>query len=339
MKRKTLLLLFGVSVLILSQVSCQQNTRKKTQQEQSVDSLDLLTGQIREDSANYRLFLSRSRLYLDAGAVNPAFREINSALSLNKEDPEVYSMLADIYFVIGKSDDAIGALNKALELAPDRVSYVVKLARTHMMLRNYDLAYRYIERALAMDFQNAEAYYLKGLYLLEQKDTLGAITHMKIAGNYDTTFYETYMHTASLLNKLNDTSSIEYYQAALEARPDDEQALFLMGLTYQDQGRFENALECYERLMAVDPGLKQVHYNMGYIYLVEYADFQKAEASFRQAILIDPGYVDAVYNLGRTFEAMGQYEEARRQYRMTLEIRTNYDLAIEGLNRLDRLQQ
>ncbi len=339
MVRKTLLLLFGVSLLLLFQVSCQQNTTKRTEQAQSVDSLDLLTRQIREDSSDYRLYLSRGRLYLDAGAVNPAFRDVNSALSLNREDPEVYSVLADIYFVIGKSDDAIGALNKALELAPESVSYVVKLARTHMMLRNYDVAYRYIERALSMDFQNAEAYYLKGIYLLEAEDTLGAITNMKIAGNYDTSFYETYMHTASLLNKLNDTTAVEYFRFALRARPNDEQALFLMGLTYQDQGRYENALDCYEKLMAVNPGYKQVYYNMGYIYLVEYADFQQAEKYFLQAINIDPGYADAVYNLGRTYEAMGQYDEARRQYRMTLEIRTNYDLAIEGLNRLDRLQK
>ena len=111
-----------------------------------------------------------------------------------------------------------------------------------------------------------------------------------------------------------------------------------MGLTYQDHEKYREAMACYEELMAINPGLKQVHYNRGYIFLVVYEDFDQALASFQQAINIDPGYAEAVYNLGRTYEALGQFEEARRQYRMALEIRTNYDLAIEGLNRLENQQ-
>jgi tetratricopeptide (TPR) repeat protein len=74
---------------------------------------------------------------------------------------------------------------------------------------------------------------------------------------------------------------------------------------------------------------------MGYIYLVELQDYEMAEKAFSQAISIDPGYAEAVYNLGRTYEAQKRYSDAIQQYRTALTIRTNYDLAIEGLNRLE----
>jgi len=45
-----------------------------------------------------------------------------------------------------------------------------------------------------------------------------------------------------------------------------------------------------------------------------------------------------VYNLGRTYEARGNYKEAREQYRQALKLKTNYPLAIDGLNRLDKIQ-
>lgn len=331
-----LVILAGLIGIIL--ISCENVSNTGSGTEVSVDSVVLLTKNIQNDSSDYSLFLTRAKLYLKRGMVNPAFRDVNSALELNKDDPEAYSVLSDLYFIIGKSDDAVNALNKAIELDPKNVGYVLKTARTYIMLRQYEMAIRFVDHALSIDFENSEAYYLKGIYLLESGDTIEAITNMKIAGNYDTTFYEAFMHTASLLNKLNDTTAINYYVAALNARPEDEQALFMLALTYQDKGDFDKALDLYDQHVRIYPGHKQVNYNMGYIYLVEKIDYDMAIVFFQDAINIDPGYVDAVYNLGRAYEAKELYDDARRQYRMALEIRTNYDLAIEGLNRIDEMQ-
>ena len=331
---KQVLVIFAGLIGILL-ISCENMSKTSSNTESSVDSVVMLTKSIQKDSSDYSLFLTRAQVYLNRGMVNPAFRDVNSALELNKDDPEVYSILSDLYFIIGKSDDAINALNKAIEIDPENVGYVLKTARTYLMLDQYDVVIRYVDRALSLDFENAEAYYLKGIYLLESGDTIDAITNMKIAGNYDTTFYEVYMHTASLLNKLNDTTAIDYYAAALKARPEDAQALFMLSLTCQDKGDFDKALDLYDQQLRINPGHKKVHFNMGYIYLVEKRDYDLAIVSFQDAINIDPGYVDAVYNLGRAYEAKELYDDARRQYRMALEIRTNYDLAIEGLNRLE----
>jgi tetratricopeptide (TPR) repeat protein len=330
-----ILVMILAGALTVSIISCRQVKENKEEAAGAVDSVSMLSQQIAKDSSDYKLFLDRARVYLNQGAINPAFRDVNSALERNKMDPEVYNLLADLYFIIGKADEAVGAMKKAVEIAPSNVQYLLKISRIYIMLRNYNAALRYIDQVLSMDFQNAQAYYLKGVYLLEQGDTLDAITHMKIAGSYDTTFYETFMHTASLLNNLNDSTAIGQYRKALNSRPDDKQALFLLGLSYQDYGKYDQALDCYFRLKESDPGLKQVYYNMGYIYLVEKRDFQLAEENFLQAINLDPAYVDAVYNLGRTYEAQARYDEARQQYRMALQIRKNYELAIEGLNRLE----
>ena len=159
-------LVIFAGILLLFQVACENPSAKQHANQEVKDSIEMLTNQIRSDSTNYELFLNRAQVYLNRGTVNPVLRDISRALELNREDPRVYNLLSDVYFIIGKPEDAIGAIKKAMELAPDQLAYVVKLARTYIMLRRYDAAYRYIEQALSMDFQHAESYYLKGIYLL-----------------------------------------------------------------------------------------------------------------------------------------------------------------------------
>jgi tetratricopeptide (TPR) repeat protein len=69
------------------------------------------------------------------------------------------------------------------------------------------------------------------------------------------------------------------------------------------------------------------------VYLL---DYEKAISYFDTALSIDPDYIDALYNKGRTLEEMGQYLTARDIYEQVLNKQTNYPLAVEGMNRLDR---
>ena len=77
-------------------------------------------------------------------------------------------------------------------------------------------------------------------------------------------------------------------------------------------------------------------FNIGYLYLVFDQRFDSALFYFDRSLSIDPQYVDALYNKGRTLEEMGKLNAARDIYQDVLKYRTNYDLAIEALNRLDR---
>jgi tetratricopeptide (TPR) repeat protein len=77
---------------------------------------------------------------------------------------------------------------------------------------------------------------------------------------------------------------------------------------------------------------------MGYISLVEIHDVDGAINLFQQAVAAAPGYYEAVYNLGRAYEEKKMYHEARIQYKQALELKTNYPLAIDALNRLDEIQ-
>ena len=329
---------FLIAILIMAFIGCEQQQSGTTDKEAGyltkADSIDIVTQLITKDSGDYKLFLKRAYLNLESGRVDPAFRDVNMALDIEPDAPDNFLLLSDLYFVLGNVESAVSALRKAAELNPKDERAYIKLAETYLMIKNYSMTRKSADIALSINLDNGDAYFLKGISFLEEGDTNQALTNLKIAFNIDTANYRTLMQLGSIYQQLDDTIAMDYYQAALRAKADDEMALFNMGRFYQELGAYEKAMSYYDKVINLYPMNKWACYNKGYILLVEYEDFDAATIAFQQALAIDPEYVEAVYNLGRTYEAQGLYTEAVIQYRQALELHTNYPLAIEGLNRL-----
>jgi tetratricopeptide (TPR) repeat protein len=275
---------------------------------------------------------------MQKGKIDQALRDLNQAIELNPEDSDLFILLGDVYFIIGKKENCISSYKKALKLNPNSETPLIKLAETYLILKDYEEAKKYIDFALSNDVNNQKAYYLKGVGLMETGDTTEALINLKIAGNLDSTYYEAFMQTGTIYTAKNDNQAIDYYKAALKARPDDERALLLLALSYQYNDNFDKSIRIYKYINQLYPDNKTAYFNTGSIYMIEKHDFDSAVDAFREAINIDPSYVEAVYNLGRIYEERGDYQAAGNQYRQALELKTNYPLAIEGLNRLDAIR-
>lgn len=329
-----------ISMLVITLGGCDQKQVNSNQQDHkagsSIDSITLITNLIANDSANYKLFLKRAYLNLEEGKIDPAFRDVNTALDLEPKAPETFMLLSDLYFILGNVDNAVSALLKAAKLDPNDEQAYIKLAETYLLIKNHSMAQKSAERALSINIDNDQAYFLKGIVFMEQGDTTNAITNLRIAANLDTTNYEALIQLGSIYQNTKDTIALRYYFSALKVKPSDEFALFSIARYYQELGKYEDALIYYEKVNEISPQNMYAFFNKGYILLVENEDFENAEMAFQQAINIDPSYVEAVYNLGRTYEAQGLYADAATKYRHALDLYPNYPLAIDGLNRMSQ---
>ena len=63
------------------------------------------------------------------------------------------------------------------------------------------------------------------------------------------------------------------------------------------------------------------------------------EQKISQVLQINPKFVYAVCNRGVAYEYLGNYVAARKDYEEALKLSTNFEPAIKGLNRLDKLQR
>ncbi len=325
-------------------VSCQNETTKSEQQtkeksgstEQQIDPLVDLNQRITADSTNADLFVERAQLYLQQDRIDRALRDINQALSLNNQLLEAYLTLAEIYYGMGQAESVTKTLNKAVEIAPNDPRPQIKLAELHLLQRKLNLALGYTDKALAMGSQNPEAYYVRGMIFLAKEDTVSAMKNFMIARDQDENFFEALYQIGVVYTAQHNPLAVDFLEDAIQRFPASVVARYQLALYLQDHDGVEEAIAHYDTLLMMQPDNSRFIYNLGYVNLVYLQDYEQAISYFDAALSIDPDYVDALYNKGRTLEEMEQYVTARDIYEKVLEKQTNYPLAVEGLNRLDR---
>jgi len=311
------------------------NNNGQSLQNTEADSVAYYTRAIMQDSSNAHNFAERARLFLANGNLDPALRDLNQALLLHPDQPEFYLTLSDVYLVLGQTDNSLAALKKATKLDPNLVPAYLRLAEVYLLIDRPDAAIGAADQAILLDDENAESYYMKGISLLQEGDTNNAILNLQISTRLDEVNFMSYMQMASIAVARGDTMSVWYLKEALKDQPQDERALFFLGMILQEQHHNEEALSYFKQVMEYYPKNKRAFYHAGYLSLVELGNPLDAKTYFSQAVYLDSTYVEAVYNLGRTYEALEEYGYARKYYRQSLKLLPNYPLAVQGMNRLD----
>ena len=322
-------------------VSCNPGNNKTKSESRNADSLasgiDDLNKLISENSSDPDLFHKRARLYLLKPDLDLALKDLNSAISLSPGNPSYYITLSDVYLLRGETANCEGSLTKALSVDPGNNEALLKLAKLKLIIREYPAVFENVKKAIAAEPLNPRAYFIRAIALLETGDTVRAVDDLKKTVDQDQEFFEAYLELGELYSMKKDKIAADYLRNALNIRPDSRDALYLLGMFYQETGQYEKAIDTYAILGKVDTTYRSAPYNTGYIYLVYLNDFPKAIIFFSQAIQRDPEYAEAYYNRGYAYELSGKYREAYSDYKMTLKLKDNYDKAITGLNRLDRV--
>jgi tetratricopeptide (TPR) repeat protein len=78
---------------------------------------------------------------------------------------------------------------------------------------------------------------------------------------------DAHVNLGRLLQEAGDARAAEiHYRCALDARPQDPTAAFDLGVALEDLGRAQEAVEAYERVVRIDPGYEDAHYNAARLY-------------------------------------------------------------------------
>lgn len=108
-----------------------------------------------------------------------------------------------------------------------------------------------------------------------------------------------------------------------------------LGLAYKAKGDKKKAIESFEKLLEVIPKQALTCFELGKIYL-EDKNYPKALDYFKKCTESEPTIADYHYYLGLTYEKMGEKEKAIASYNEALRFVPDYNLAIEGLKRLEK---
>jgi len=333
MKYFTILFAF---VFLLS--SCENNetitNQEETKKEVKNDPLENLSDEIVDSPNDPNLYIKRALIYKKKNLLDLGLKDVDRALSIDSTVSYFHSVKGDFFFAKGELRNARLSFEDAIRFDETNADALVKLGEVNFYLRRYEEALDYINSALREDDQLAQAYFLKGYVFKELGDTVLAKSSFQTATEVNPNHFEAFMELGGLYSFENDPLAIDYFETALQINPNSAEAYYNKGMFLQSNGKFEEAISVYQRMVNSDANNFLGYYNMGYIYLTEYLEYERAQAYFDSVLMIKPAYVDALYNKGLCSEEMGRKGEAESIYRQVLDIDPQHDLAARGLERV-----
>lgn len=166
--------------------------------------------------------------------------------------------------------------------------------------------------------------------------------------------------------------SVQEKEQQAESNPDDPEAILALGYAYQQEARYNEALELYAQVLELDPGNTGALYNKGVVltllakpkeaeaaywdvlevapdhalaakalgqYYVDKKQYKSALTALEPVIAAQPQYADLQYLAGFSCEQLGIDDTAVTYYRGALTYNPDYQEAKDGLDRLGATEQ
>ena len=299
-----------------------------------LNPFDSITQLIDAAPNDAELLHDRGKMFLEAGELSLALGDVGRALMVDSSNADYYLTISDIYFKGSKPAESMAALKRAGELEPENVEVPLRLAEFYLYIQNYAEAVKATNDALRLDSRNDRAFFLKGFCYKEVGDTVKAADQFQRAVENNPDHVDAYVELGILYDIKKDPVAEQYYRNALRVDPNSKEALYGLGMHLQGSDRLNDALRVYTDLVQRHPGHANAMYNMGFINYENIKDYQHALMYFEDAVKANPDFVKAIYMRGLSYEAMGNIQRAKAEYRFALEKDPTYTLALQGLERL-----
>jgi len=194
--------------------------------------------------------------YLSGGNLIAALRELKKAEALDANDHITQFDLGLTYYYRDRYDQAIGHLQRAIQLKPDYAPAINTLGNTYSAMGQWDKAIETYEKIIEDAFYGTPHF---------------ALSNMGVA------YYQ----------KKDYARAEHYFLEALRLNPDFINALAGLGTMYIDQGRYDEAVVKLARAVRKDPKVGKLHFELGRAYRGQ-GDTVQARAEFAKAAELAP---------------------------------------------------
>jgi tetratricopeptide (TPR) repeat protein len=212
------------------------------------------------------------------GALGEADRVLTEKRAQLPKSAAVAATLAEVKSLQKDSGSAQRIAQEALKLNPDYRPAMVIIARDHYRNRRLDLALYALQAILdgfepvsenpPRDRGNPEAHLLRGLIWREQGLRAQAMEEFRKALERRPDLVEARVQRATLLLEAgNPEEALPVLEMAVRFDAENLPAHLALGDVYRLLGRIIDAKREFDWVLAREPGLPQVHYNLGLLYL------------------------------------------------------------------------
>ena len=307
------------------------------------DSLKFFNDQVamNPNSSDWRY--KRALFLLGKGNLPEAKLDMEQGIRLDSLNFEIRLLYGNLHLSLTNLDTSRFHYEYIIKRDTMNTGALIGMSKIYALLNNSATADMYLSKALRINPNLAEAYFMRGLiYRSDYYETGREESWERSLSSFQTTveqdpdYYSAYVAMGVMYDQKKSDLALDYYNAALDVFPESQEALYNVGMFHQTRGNNEEALVAYRTLNKIDSTWADPYYNQGYIHLLNTENLDSAIYFFTVATQLDPQYYQAYNNLGLAYETKGDLENARKNYTKAVEANPDFKLAKDNLNRLKR---
>lgn len=230
---------------------------------------------------------------------------------------------ANTLLKLKREEEAIGLLEKALQLKPDYADAWEIQGQAFYGLKRYQEALEAFDKAIYFQPQFLDAWVGRGLVLAQLKKYNEAIEAfdygLKLQPNSAKVWHE---RGEILLQLQRYDEAVVSYDKAAELEPSFYDAWERRGWAFHSLQRYEDAVNSYKRAVEVKPDYAKAWYNMGNS-MIRLGWKKDAVKAYREAVNFENSYYLAWKSLGKALSNLGEYKEAVDSFQKAVSLRSD----------------
>lgn len=245
----------------------------------------------------------------------------------------------------------IDQLTQRIASNPKDAQLYFARAQSYAQQEGYDEAIADLAKAMSIDSTNLEYHHFLADVYLQYAQSYRAILTLQRAVN----LYPDDIPTKLKLCKFHIIltqypEALKVVQQILEKDPQSAEAYFLMGLTFQEEGKTDNAINAFQTAVENDPDLIDGWIILGQLfqakkdpralqyfdnairldtaniaahhtranYLQQSGQLEEAIAAYRKISIMNPGYSDAYFNTGLAYLELDSIQKAYQHFNLVV---------------------
>lgn len=220
--------------------------------------------------------------------------------------------------------DAVKSLERAGAVDPTNDQAFYNLALVHIEMRKFERAKEDLNRAIATNPEVAGYHEKLGTVLKHLEDWEGAKEAFARAIETDSGLFKAHFKLGQVLEKLDDEqNALRSYTQAIEQGPRFIPAYSELGRLYADLGYLDHASQVLREGLKVSvdgsDDAAQLQLLLGTVYQQQ-RKYDDAVQAFRDALEIQPSLREAMFSLGWTYALVGNKEEGHRYLKKFVDV-------------------